>query len=332
MGKRLPMSIPYGWFFIAYADDLPRGKVQTVHYFNKEMVLFRTENGEIGLLDAFCLHMGAHLGHGGKVEGESIRCPFHDWKFNTKGQCTEVPYSKTMPPSLKTKKKCQKTYHAVEKNKVIWAWYHPEDKEPFFDVMEHDEIGHPDWVELEKFEWRFASNPQEIAENGVDVAHFQYVHGMASVPEGKTTYDGVIRKSMAEGTRDIKQPDGSVKTKNSRVETIQNGAGQKYTRISGLTDTFLMVLATPITHEDVELRFAFTYKKCNPESMEYKAAKGTIKTLIGKTGVEGDIPIWENKIFHKYPLLCDGDGPIMRFRKYFGQFYCQQNKLNNQVS
>ena len=38
-------------------------------------------------------------------------------------------------------------------------------------------------------------------------------------------------------------------------------------------------------------------------------------------GVLEDIPIWEEKIYQPNPVLCDGDGPIARNRKWFEQFY-----------
>ena len=34
-----------------------------------------------------------------------------------------------------------------------------------------------------------------------------------------------------------------------------------------------------------------------------------------------DIPIWENKVYLDSPILCDGDGPIAKYRKWFQQFY-----------
>jgi 3-ketosteroid 9alpha-monooxygenase subunit A len=34
-----------------------------------------------------------------------------------------------------------------------------------------------------------------------------------------------------------------------------------------------------------------------------------------------DIPIWENKVQHERPMLCDGDGPIAMFRRWCKQFY-----------
>ena len=44
--------------------------------------------------DAYCPHLGAHLGFGGKVEGDCIKCPFHEWKFQGEdGKVAEVPYA-----------------------------------------------------------------------------------------------------------------------------------------------------------------------------------------------------------------------------------------------
>ena len=56
-------------------------------------------------------------------------------------------------------------------------------------------------------------------------------------------------------------------------------------------------------------------------SADYRMVQMAIESLCGQKGIEGDIPIWENKIYRAKPLLCDGDGPIFRFRKYFEQFY-----------
>jgi phenylpropionate dioxygenase-like ring-hydroxylating dioxygenase large terminal subunit len=58
--SRLPHSIPYGWYCVAYSDELAVGEVKTLNYFEREMVLFRTESGDLGLLDPYCPHLGAH--------------------------------------------------------------------------------------------------------------------------------------------------------------------------------------------------------------------------------------------------------------------------------
>ena len=68
--------------------------MSALHYFGRELVLFRTESGEAHAVDAYCAHLGAHLAVGGKVEGEGIRCPFHGWCYDgASGQCTDIPYT-----------------------------------------------------------------------------------------------------------------------------------------------------------------------------------------------------------------------------------------------
>ena len=318
--SRFPMGVPYGWFFVSYSDDLAPGDVRPLHYFGRDLVLFRTESGEAGLLDAYCPHLGAHLGHGGRVEGDSIRCPFHAWGFRPNGFCSDIPYARVMPPIAK-REPIARPYPVTEANGVVWAWYHPLQAAPTFEVMVHPEFSEPGWATPVRREWRFASNPLEIAENGVDVAHFEFVHRMAAVPEGKTVYDGHVRHSSAVGERELTLPTGEIRTVASSVTTVQNGAGQKVTHLKGLTTLALMVLATPVEADEVELRFCFTHPPVEPGSFEDKAIQAAIAGTCGQTGVEGDIPIWAHKIHRVRPLLCDGDGPILRFRRYFEQFY-----------
>ena len=41
------------------------------------------------------------------------------------------------------------------------------------------------------------------------------------------------------------------------------------------------------------------------------------------TQVEQDMLIWNYKHYQPNPILCDGDGPINQFRKWFAQFYVE---------
>lgn len=323
MLQRFPMPIPYGWFFVSYSDELAVGDVKPVHYFGRDLVIFRNEQGEVGLLDAYCPHLGAHMGHGGKVDGDKLRCPFHSWGFRPDGFCADIPYARVMPPITK-REPIARPYPIVEKNGVVWAWYHPAGVAPMFDVIEHAPFTEAGWAKPVRRFWSFASNPQEIAENGVDLAHFEFVHKMEAVPEGKTSYEGHIRRSEAAGERQITLPDGSTRIVPSSVHTIQNGAGQKFTQLKGVVTLSLMVLATPVEADQVELRFCFTYPETPEGSPEHKTAMAAIENTCGQSGVEGDIPIWHHKIHRVRPLLCDRDGPILRFRRYFEQFYAEE--------
>lgn len=314
------LKMPFGWFCIGFAGDIAPGEVKNVHYFERDMVLFRGESGALGLTDPFCPHLGAHLGKGGTVNGDWIRCPFHHWSYDNSGWLKDIPYAKALPPKA-AGQPCLKTYPVQERNGCLWAWYHPEGAEPFTDLVDIPEFGSEDWCEPKTRMWTFQGNVQDIAENGADVAHFKFIHGMDSVPEGETKYDGVSRSTLVEGELTLPDGSGGEQTFQQRIEVSQYGAGLKWDRFSGVADILLMVLVTPVSAEQVEVRFAFTHKRYPADSPQLKACEEHIDLVAGATGLEADIPIWSNKAHLKQPLLCDGDGPIMRFRKYFRQFY-----------
>ena len=90
MSDRLA-PFPDGWFRVAASADLPRGAVRPLRYFGRDLVAFRTVDGVARVLDAHCPHLGAHLGHGGCVEGDAIRCPFHGWLIGGDGRCLATP-------------------------------------------------------------------------------------------------------------------------------------------------------------------------------------------------------------------------------------------------
>lgn len=80
-------AIPNGWFAVAFSDEVKAGGVRPLRYLGRELVLFRSSTGVASVLDAHCPHLGAHLGIGGGVVGETLACPFHGWRFDAQGQC-----------------------------------------------------------------------------------------------------------------------------------------------------------------------------------------------------------------------------------------------------
>ncbi|MBT3711375.1 MAG: Rieske (2Fe-2S) protein, partial [Gammaproteobacteria bacterium] len=116
-GINLPM--PFGWFVVCYSDELAKGEVKPVTYFERELVVWRGEDGAPRVLDAYCPHLGAHLGYGGKVNGNDIQCPFHSWSWNGEGAATDIPYSKSIPPKMK-KPACERAYPTRELSGFVW--------------------------------------------------------------------------------------------------------------------------------------------------------------------------------------------------------------------
>lgn len=322
MGKRYDFPVPFGWYAVSLSRELAPGEVKPLHYFDREIVLFRTESGEARLLDAYCPHLGAHLGHGGKVKGEHIACPFHAWEFNGAGVCQHIPYASKIPPRADGKQTIR-SYPVVERNQVIWAWYHPQDLAPSFEVEEVPEVGHADWSEIDLYEWRFSAPVQETAENAADAAHFVYVHTAQAIPRGEVTHEGHKRFARYLGRTPDMDEQGNIdrtgtKWRDNVLETANVGPGQTLQRFMGLFDTIQMGLPTPIDNETMHLRFLFIQRRdLNP--VQQMMAKALLDEISRQ--VEQDMPIWQHKIYQPNPILCDGDGPIAQFRRWFSQFY-----------
>ena len=79
------------WTEIAQTADLDKPRpLVPVELGGKRYVLFRDEDGHLGLIGRHCPHRGADLCYG-RLEDNGLRCPFHGWHFDRTGQCVEQP-------------------------------------------------------------------------------------------------------------------------------------------------------------------------------------------------------------------------------------------------
>ncbi len=196
-GPRFPFPVPNGWFVVCEARELLPGELKTFKVFGTDVVLYRGEDGIPRMVEAYCAHLGAHLGVGGRIEGGCIRCPFHGWLYDgSSGRCTEIPYGDTSRIPTKAR---VRSYPCLERNHMIWAWHHGKEGEPFYDVPEIAEFEDPDWLPYELVEFDVATCCQEMTENNVDFAHFKYVHGTDSIPEDEFLIDGCYKRTSGNG-------------------------------------------------------------------------------------------------------------------------------------
>lgn len=319
--RRYDLPIPFGWYAVSLSEDIAVGEVKTLRYFDRDIVLFRTESGAARLLDAYCPHLGAHLGHGGKVQGESIACPFHGWQFNGDGMCTSVPYAKRMPQRV-VDRQCIGHYHAREDNGAIWAWYHPLGDDPHWDLDHIAEMSDTDfWVNQQVHEWFVDCHLQDTNENAVDKAHFAYVHTSENVPEGQVTIDG-HRRITELASRTLAHDDTGQIIEDQYIDTsfVSKSFGPGFTmqRFLGVTNSVMMGTLTPVHRERMHMRFVFRFPELTTDAARL-FNQGYIDHVCQQ--VEQDIRIWNHKRYEPDPILCDGDGPIAQFRKWFRQFY-----------
>ncbi len=313
---RFPFGIPFGWYPVAWGQELGAGDVAKRKYFGQELVVYRGESGEAHVLGGYCPHLGAHLGVGGTVVGESLRCPFHGWRFAGDGECIDVPYAKRIPANAKAK-----AFPCAESGGVIWAWYHPNEEAPSFSPPAITEFGAEDWTpEWKAYEWTIKTHPQEVAENSVDWPHFHEVHLMAPPPEREVRFEGHKILWEAATQKQVTTMDGAADE--IRVIGRNPGLGCSYVRYTGMGESVIVMGMTPIDNETMHMRFGVIGKKSGrseAEMAEFHASYADDMAIA----VEQDFPIWENKVYRDQPRLCDGDGPVADFRRWASQFYVE---------
>lgn len=308
-------GFPRGWFVIQFSDELGAGDVKPLRYFGKDMVLFRTEEGVARILDAYCPHMGAHLGHGGKVEGETIRCPFHAWSFDGAGQCTRVPYASKIPAKAK-----MRVWDVVEKNGMIYVWHDQDGLGPDWVVPDLEAYGTDRFLPWNHSMLEIKTHPREIIENLVDTGHFMPVHG-TDARAFRNEFHGHVGVQYNEG---VAYPLGGGADPYTLTATYY-GPGYMVTHMKGVMESVLINAHTPIEPGRLHLRFAVSLRHDGRIEKTAAFVDQYIDNL--RRGYLQDVAIWENKVFRERPILCDGDGDIGAVRRWYRQFYAPRTEV-----
>lgn len=315
---------PTGWFHIGWSGEIPPKGVKPMKYFGHDLVAFRSEAGELAVLDAHCHHMGAHLGYGGKVKGDCIACPYHGWQWNTAGENALIPYQ-----DQPIRKKLRK-WHVVEKHELIFLWHDPAGGAP----REGWEV--PDIFAFEGFEGAQANaedfyscyphavvdkpdepiHPQLIQENAADCMHFRYTHGAPEDPEMlwfKT--DGPYWRSSI----GFKSP----KTKQVALRTLQYnfGVGLAFAIFDGRNPYRLVLAATPIDDKLTYMRVSYWFPRQPGATAEMPE---DLRAFARHTEelYEEDARIWRHQKFVQRPIFARQDvAAYTALRNWCSQFY-----------
>jgi cholesterol 7-desaturase len=306
---------PAGWYAVALASELPPGAVLSRPFLGGELVVYRTGSGAVRAVDPYCPHLGAHLGHGGRVDGELLVCPFHSFAYDAAGVCVRTGYG-TKPPA--TARLVQRQLR--ECNGLLLAWHGAES--PTWVVPGVDPDG---WTAPRCRRFVLRDHPQETTENSVDLGHFAIVHGYRNVR--------MLREPITDGPYlstafSVEQPfPWTRRTLAFSFETEIYGLGYSLVnvRLPSLDlDARLWVLPTPIDEQRLTLCLAASVRVEPRRFPALPAVDGALTHLVlhGLSwGARQDFPIWENKRYLERPALAAGDGPIGLYRRWARQFY-----------
>jgi phenylpropionate dioxygenase-like ring-hydroxylating dioxygenase large terminal subunit len=192
------------WHPVAASDELARQRVMPARLLGEDLVIWQGEDGSPPRAwRDLCVHRGTRLSLG-KVEGCTLRCPYHGWVYGTDGQCVSIPAQPDVPPPKKAR---ATTYRAVECYGLVWVSL----GEPAHDVPPFPEWDYPDFRKLRCGPYAVEASGPRIVENFLDVAHFPYVHeNTLGVPARAeiADYEVVVNEEgvLASGVR-VWQPD-----------------------------------------------------------------------------------------------------------------------------
>jgi 3-ketosteroid 9alpha-monooxygenase subunit A len=287
--------------------------------------------------------MGTHLGRndtadivvsGHHVEGDSIRCPFHGWRFGADGKCNQIPYfDGPIPEAARLK-----SWPTRERYGIVFCWNDPEGKAPDFDLPDYPEWDDPEWTRWNGIEHLrdLPCHPIEIFDNTSDYAHLTYVHG------GKVThYDNEVdgyyyhqresQVSETSGADDSFRPDAQNVVRLSTLTTY-TGPGLTTGRFFE-AKAVQLIATTPIEDGSARLWQCVMLKR-EPGMSDAQAQERLAtfnKYMVKGLGVE-DGQIWANKRAAIKIMQLPSDGPFRQARIWYSQFFNPRHRANEILS
>lgn len=151
-------------------SSLVSSKPKRVTVLGEELVLYRGESGQPVLMQLRCAHRNVALDYG-RVEGDSIRCPYHGWLYDSGGKCVAQPMERegTKINSTFT----LRSYPTQEVSGLIFAYMGPDPAPvlPIYDVMRME----GGFKQVRSY--NIGANWLQSADNLLDVTHFAWLHG-----------------------------------------------------------------------------------------------------------------------------------------------------------
>src|SRR5579872_429194 len=104
------------WFPVALSGEVLADKPLGLDLLGTRVVAYRDPAGRPVVQTAWCPHLGADLSQGQMIEGQ-LRCPYHHWRFDREGACSQIPTGDKIPPGARIF-----TFPAAEAWGLVWAF------------------------------------------------------------------------------------------------------------------------------------------------------------------------------------------------------------------
>ncbi|BAT54319.1 putative dioxygenase Rieske iron-sulfur component [Nostoc sp. NIES-3756] len=243
-----------GWYWVIPSNNLEIGEVKSITILGRSLVIYRGQDKQVVICDAYCPHMGAHLGEG-TVEDNELRCALHHWKFNDVGICVEIPcLEKPLPLKLKT-------WPTTEKYGIIWIWTGETPQQPLPFVPELE------FLEYESFlgsQLVMNIHPHIMMLNVIDTQYFQGVQALdIGFEKQELNPNAIIFSKYRRQNQDLPIKKIYRPLCKNPIYSVCYWYGSTFTLTVGteLRRCYLMLAVRPIEKEQVEIQTIFFIKK-----------------------------------------------------------------------
>src|SRR3954452_14175985 len=136
----------------------------------EQLIAFRDTTGKVGLIQNNCPHRGASLFFG-RNEEQGLRCVYHGWKFDSEGNCVDMP-NEPAESDFKHKVKAV-AYPTRERGGVVWAYMGPRDTPPPLPDLEANNVQHGQGrvIAIQR-----ECNWLQALEGDIDTSHLGFLH------------------------------------------------------------------------------------------------------------------------------------------------------------
>ena len=177
------------WYVAGFAEEFSQDLLAR-KLLGRDLVFYRTNEGKPVVFDDRCIHRSYPLSQG-KVEGSSLVCGYHGFRYDPQGDVIEVPSQKTCPKGLGVR-----SYALCERGPLVWIWMGEPEQADEARIPDQSWITSPDWV-TNKGYMRMEASYISLHENLLDLTHLSYIHAnsfgtpdYASAPYDTTVEEG----------------------------------------------------------------------------------------------------------------------------------------------
>lgn len=158
------------WYPLCFLEELNENNLLPKKILGKDLIVFKTESGNYGVIEDRCCHRNVNLSLG-VVKGEVVKCAYHGWEYNSAGVCTHIP---SLPSEKKIPSACKIESYSIRLDyKMVWVW--------MGDQALKDSVPLPPMPEMDTmprvFNYHFVeADLMQVAESLIDAYHINHVH------------------------------------------------------------------------------------------------------------------------------------------------------------